>query len=146
MNINILSSLSEYNKNTNKNINNSLEKLSSGLRINKSSDDASGLAIADKLRTHASGIKQGIENANSAIAMMNIADKAMDELSNILDIIKSKAIQMATDTTSEEGRKIIKTEILKLIDNYDSIVKQTNYSNIPLLTGERSPFHFSCGK
>lgn len=124
---------------------NSLNKLSTGLRINKASDDASGLAIADKLRTHASGIKQGIENANSAVAMLNIADKAISELSNILDIIKSKSIQMATDTTSEEGKKIIKTEILKLIENYDSIVKQTNYNTLPLLTGEKSPFTFQVG-
>ena len=128
-----------------KETNKSLNKLSSGLRINKASDDASGLAIADKLRTHASGIKQGIENANSAVAMLNIADKAMNELSNILDIIKSKSIQMATATTSEEGKKIIKTEILKLLNNFDSIVNQTNYNSLKLLTGENSPFDFHVG-
>lgn len=128
-------------KETNKSLNN----LSSGLRINKASDDASGLAIADKLRTHASGIKQGIENANSGLAMLNIADKAMSEMSNILDIIKSKSIQMATATTSEEGKKIIKTEILKLLNNFDSIVDQTNYNSIKLLTGENTPFDFHVG-
>lgn len=125
-----------------KETNKSLERISSGLKINKASDDASGLDIADKLRTHASGIKQGIANANSAIAMMNIADKGMSELSNILDIIKSKTIQMSTATTSEEGKKIIKTEILKLIDNYDSIVENTKYSTRPLLKGcEDIVFH-----
>ena len=121
-----------------KETNKSLNKLSSGLRINKASDDASGLAIADKLRTHASGIKQGIENGNSAVAMLNIADKAVDELSNIFDIIKSKAIQMATATTSEEGKKIIKSEIIKLIENHDNIVNQTNYNGIDLLRGYRN--------
>lgn len=145
MNLNIISAINESYTNNTKKTTKSLNSLSSGLRINKASDDASGIAIADKLRTHASGIKQSIANANSGIAMLNIADKAMDELSNILDIIKTKSIQMATDTTSEEGRKIIKTEILKLIDNYDSIVKQTNYNNMPLLTGELSPFHFHVG-
>ena len=105
MNIGVISNLLQQNSiNNNKNITNSLEKLSTGLRINKASDDASGLSISDKLRTQASGIKQGIENANSAIAMMNIADKAISEMSNILDTIKSKAIQMNTDTTSEDGK------------------------------------------
>ena len=74
MNIGILSNiLKESSINNNKVLGNSLEKLSTGLQINKASDNASGLAISDKLRTQASGIKQGIDNANSAIAMMNIA-------------------------------------------------------------------------
>lgn len=147
MNIGLLSNLLKENSiNNNKTLENSLEKLSMGLRINKASDDASGVAISDKLRTQASGIKQGIDNANSAIAMMNIADKAMGELSNILDIIKSKAIQMNTDTTSNEGRKIIKTDILKLIESYDDIVCRTNYNQTPLLNGCATPFDFQVGE
>ncbi len=147
MNIGVLSNLLKENSiNNNKTLGNSLEKLSTGLRINKASDDASGVAISDKLRTQASGIKQGIDNANSAIAMMNIADKAMGELSNILDIIKSKAIQMNTDTTSNEGRKIIKTDILKLIESYDDIVCRSNYNQTPLLNGCATPFDFQVGE
>ena len=107
-------------------LNNSLEKLSTGLRINKASDDAIGLAISDKLRFQSTGVKQGIDNANSAISMMQIADKSINELSKILDTIKGKAIQMNTDTTSEEGRKAIKNDILALIENYDNIVCSTN--------------------
>lgn len=146
MNIGLISNLLRENSiNNNKVLGNSLEKLSSGLQINKASDNASGLAISDKLRTQASGIKQGIDNANSAIAMMNIADKAMGELSNILDIIKAKAIQMNTDTTNEEGRKIIKTDILKLIESYDDIVCRTNYNQTPLLNGCATPFDFQVG-
>ena len=146
MNIGILSNiLKESSINNNKVLGNSLEKLSTGLQINKASDNASGLAISDKLRTQASGIKQGIDNANSAIAMMNIADKSMSELSNILDTIKAKAIQMNTDTTNEDGRKIIKTDILKLIENYDDIVCRTNYNQTPLLNGCASPFDFQVG-
>ena len=146
MNIGTWSNLLKENSiNNNKVLGNSLEKLSTGLRINKASDDASGLAISDKLRTQASGIKQGIDNANSAIAMMNIADKAMSELSNILDTIKAKAIQMNTDTTSDEGKKIIKTDILKLIESYDDIVCRTNYNQTPLLNGCATPFDFQVG-
>ncbi len=78
--------------------------------------------------------------------MMNIADKSMEELSSILDTIKAKAIQMNTDTTSEEGRKIIKTDILKLIENYDDIVCRTNYNQTPLLNGCATPFDFQVGE
>ncbi|MDD3007617.1 MAG: flagellin [Arcobacter sp.] len=147
MNIGAWSNLLKENSiNNNKILGNSLEKLSTGLKINKAADDASGLAISDKLRTQATGIKQGIDNANSAIAMMNIADKSIAELSSILDTIKAKAIQMNTDTTSEEGRKIIKTDILKLIENYDDIVCRTNYNQTPLLNGCATPFDFQVGE
>jgi len=119
--------------NTNKNLTSSLEKLSSGLRINKASDDASGLSIADKLRTQASSLGQSISNGNSAVALTQIADKAMAEQSNILDIIKTKLIQASTATTSAEGRNAIAKDITKLIDQIDNISTQTNYNGISLL-------------
>ncbi|MFA6684978.1 MAG: flagellin, partial [Arcobacteraceae bacterium] len=101
----------ESNTQINTNLRNSLEKLSSGLRINKASDDASGLAIADKLRTQASSIGQAISNGNSAVALLQIADKAMAEQSNILDIVKQKLIQASTATTSSAGREAISKDI-----------------------------------
>ena len=125
----------EANKNTNNRLNSSLEKLSSGLRINKASDDASGLAIADKLRTQASSLGQSISNGNSAVAMMQIADKAMAEQSNILDIVKTKLIQASTDTTSIEGRTAIGKDINKLLDQLNNIASQTNYNGTTLLQG-----------
>ena len=123
----------ESSQYVNKKLNSSLEKLSSGLRINKASDDASGLSIADKLRTQASGTKQAIDNSNSAVAMMQIADKAMAEQSNILDIIKQKLIQASTATTSEEGREAVRKDIVKLSQQFDNIAQQTNYNGIYLL-------------
>ena len=119
--------------NTQNNLKNSLEKLSSGLRINKASDDASGLAIADKLRTQANSIGQSIANGNSAVALTQIADKAMAEQSNILDIIKTKFVQAATATTSAEGRVAIAKDVDKLMDQLDNIAKQTNYNGTTLL-------------
>ena len=136
INTNVASlSAREANTNTNKNLTNSLEKLSSGLRINKASDDASGLAIADKLRTQASSLGQSISNGNSAIALTQIADKAMAEQSNILDIIKTKMIQAATATTSAEGRVAIAKDVDKLMDQINSIASQTNYNGTSLLQG-----------
>jgi flagellin len=125
----------ESNTQVNTNLRNSLEKLSSGLRINKASDDASGLAIADKLRTQASSVSQAIDNGNSAVALIQIADKAMAEQSNILDIVKQKLIQAATATTSQEGRDAIGKDINKLLTQLDEIANQTNYNGIGLLQG-----------
>ena len=125
----------EAAQNTSKTLTNSLEKLSTGLRINKASDDASGLAIADKLRTQATSIKQGIDNGNSAVALLQIADKSMAEQSNILDTIKAKLIQANTDTTSSAGRQAIAKDISKLLEQLNNIGEQTNYNGRQLISG-----------
>ncbi|WP_121628142.1 flagellin N-terminal helical domain-containing protein [Poseidonibacter antarcticus] len=119
--------------NTGNNITSSLEKLSTGLKINKASDDASGLAIADKLRTQATSIDQGVANGNSAVTLLQIADKSMAEQSNILDTVKAKLIQANTDTTSDDGRESIRKDITKLLEQLDNIAEQTNYNGTVLL-------------
>ncbi len=141
----------EAAQNTTKSVTNSLEKLSTGLRINKASDDASGLAIADKLRTQATSINQGISNGNSAVTLLQIADKSMAEQSNILDTIKSKLIQANTDTTSAEGRASIAKDIDKLLEQLDNIGKQTNYNGRQLISnatgnGGSSAHNFQVGE
>jgi len=119
--------------NTGNSITSSLEKLSTGLKINKASDDASGLAIADKLRTQATSIDQGVANGNSAVSLLQIADKSMAEQSNILDTVKAKLIQANTDTTSADGREAIRKDIEKLLTQLDNIAEQTNYNGTTLL-------------
>lgn len=119
--------------NTNRSISSSLEKLSTGLKINKASDDASGLAIADKLRTQVTSIKQGIANGNSAISLITIADKAMDEQSKILDTIKGKLINANSSSTSADGREAIRKDIGKLLEQLDNIAAMTNYNGMSLL-------------
>ncbi len=139
INTNISSLTAQENAvNTGKNINGSLEKLSSGLRINKASDDASGLAIADKLRTQATSINQGVDNGNSAITLLQIADKSMAEQSNILDTIKAKLIQANTDTTSDSGRSAIANDVSKLLEQLNNIAEQTNYNGTYLLQNDAS--------
>jgi len=123
----------EASTQTASNLRSSLEKLSSGLRNNKASDDASGLAIADKLRTQASSISQSVSNGNSATALTQIADKAMAEQSNILDVVKQKLIQAATATTSQEGRTAIAKDVNKLLTQLNNIATQTNYNGVQLL-------------
>jgi flagellin len=125
----------EAAQNTNRLMQNSLEKLSTGTRINKAADDASGLAIADKLRTQATSINQGIDNGNSAIALLQIADKSMAEQSKILDTIKAKLVQANTDTTSSAGREAIAKDVSKLLEQLNNIGKQTNYNGRQLISG-----------
>ena len=125
----------EAAKNTNNSLSSSLEKLSSGLKINKASDDASGLAIADKLRTQVTSIDQGVANGNSAVSLLQIADKSMAEQSTILDTIKAKLIQANTDTTSDAGRTAIAGHIAKLLEQLTNIGEQTNYNGRQLISG-----------
>lgn len=134
------------NTQTNMNLQNSLEKLSSGLKINKAADDAAGMAIADKLRTQASSIGQGIANANSGSALIQIADKAMAEQSNILDIVKTKLLQAATSTTSPEGREAIRKDVGKLLQQLDNISVQTTYNGVNLLDNKGQDFNFQIGE
>ncbi len=136
----------EAAQNTSKTLTGSLEKLSTGLRINKASDDASGLAIADKLRTQATSINQGIANGNSAVTLLQIADKSMAEQSNILDTVKAKLIQANTATTSSAGRKAIAADISKLMTQFDNIAKSTNYNGTDLISASATALDFQVGE
>jgi flagellin len=136
----------EASQNTSKTLTSSLEKLSTGLRINKASDDASGLAIADKLRTQATSINQGVANGNSAVTLLQIADKSMAEQSNILDTVKAKLIQANTATTSTDGRKAIAADVAKLMTQFDNIAKSTNYNGTDLISANAKNLDFQVGE
>ncbi|MDR1451169.1 MAG: flagellin B [Helicobacteraceae bacterium] len=120
---------------TNREVTKSLEKLSSGLRINKSSDDSSGMAIADSLRSQANALAQSMRNANDAIGMIGVADKAMDEQIKVLDAIKAKAAQAAQDTQNYESRAAIQRDVIRLIEQLDNIAFQTSYNGLKMLAG-----------
>jgi len=124
----------EASTNNDKTLSTSLERLSTGLKINKASDDAAGLSIADKIRTQASGLGQAVSNGNSASAMLQIADKAMAEQSNLIDTIKTKLIQAATATTSSAGIEALEQDITKLLVQIDNIAKDTNYNGVQLIS------------
>jgi len=130
---------------TNRNLNNSLEKLSTGLRINKAADDASGLQIADSLRNQADSLGQAIRNANDAIGVMQIADKAMDEQVKILNTIKVKATQAAQDGQTSETRKALQEDIVRLMEELDNIAGTTTYNGKSLLSGSFTNQEFQIG-
>lgn len=129
----------------NVNIDNSLGRLSSGLRINSAADDASGMAIADSLRSQASSLGQAIKNAGDGMAIAKIADKAMDEQIKILDTIKTKAAQAAQDGQNANSRKALQADIKRLTEQLDNIAGQTSYNGKSLLSGSFSNANFQVG-
>ncbi len=119
----------------NKSLDNSLSKLSSGLRINKAADDASGMAIADSLRAQASGLNQAISNANDGISVVQTADGALDEYINIINTVRTKAIQAASDGQNSNSRAAIQRDIGKLLEEAQNIAKTTSFNGQNLLDG-----------
>ncbi|HEC1748876.1 TPA: flagellin A [Campylobacter lari] len=113
----------------------SLSRLSSGLRINSAADDASGMAIADSLRSQAATLGQAINNGNDAIGILQTADKAMDEQLKILDTIKVKATQAAQDGQSTKTRNMLQADINRLMEQLDNIANQTSFNGKQLLSG-----------
>ncbi|CAM2824597.1 flagellin B [Campylobacter hyointestinalis] len=129
----------------NRNLDSSLGKLSSGLRIQTAADDASGMSIADSLRAQANGLGQAIKNGNDAIGIVQTADKAMDEQIKILDTIKTKAIQAAQDGQSSDSRRALQNDISRLLEELDNIAKTTSFNGQQLLNGSFSNKEFQIG-
>ncbi len=128
-----------------KNMTGYLEKLSSGLRINKASDDASGMSIANSLRAQASVLGQSIKNANDTIGIIQIADKAMDEQITILNTIKEKATQAAQDGQTSKSRGAIQADITRLMQGLDAIASTTSYNGQKLLSSSYTGKEFQVG-
>ncbi|EJV5811322.1 flagellin A [Campylobacter jejuni] len=123
----------------------SLSRLSSGLRINSAADDASGMAIADSLRSQAATLGQAINNGNDAIGILQTADKAMDEQLKILDTIKTKATQAAQDGQSLKTRTMLQADINRLMEELDNIANTTSFNGKQLLSGNFTNQEFQIG-
>ncbi|HEF2147647.1 TPA: flagellin A [Campylobacter coli] len=123
----------------------SLSRLSSGLRINSAADDASGMAIADSLRSQAATLGQAINNGNDAIGILQTADKAMDEQLKILDTIKTKATQAAQDGQSLKTRTMLQADINRLMEELDNIANTTSFNGKQLLSGGFTNQEFQIG-
>lgn len=113
----------------------SIQRLSSGLRINRAADDASGMLIADSLRSQKMGCGQAIKNANDAISIFQIADNALEESVGIINTIKTKCIQASSDSQNSTTRKIIQSDISHLLEEFDMIAKTTSFNGQKLLSG-----------
>ncbi len=129
----------------NRELDSSLSRLSSGLRINSAADDSAGMAIADSLKSQANSLGQSIKNANDAIGILQTADKAMDEQIKILDTIKTKATQAAADGQSSLSRQAIQNDIVRLMEELDNIATTTSFNGMSLLAGSFTNKEFEIG-
>jgi len=122
----------------------SLASLSSGLRINKAADDASGLSIANKLSAQSQGLGQAISNSNDGIGMVQTADGALEEYTNILNRIRTLAVQGANDTQDKDSRSYIGDEMIKLQSELNHIASETSFNGKTLLNAAQT-FTFHTG-
>lgn len=123
----------------------SLEKLASGTRINKSADDAAGLAIAEKIRAHTRSLSQDMRNANDGISLIQTAEGSMNEVSNILIRFRELSIQAASDTLSDTERGFIDKEVQQLKAEVDRISQSTEFNGKKLLNGETDNIDLQVG-
>ncbi|MBM3268963.1 MAG: flagellin [Candidatus Sericytochromatia bacterium] len=113
----------------------SLARLSSGLRINRSADDAAGLAIAEKMRGQTRGLTQASQNALDGISLIQTAEGALKETQAILQRMRTLAVQAANDALTDEDRDIIRDELTELSAEVDRIAKTTQFNTQNLLFG-----------
>ena len=123
----------------------SLQRLSSGLRINSAKDDAAGLAISERFTSQIRGLVQAARNANDGISLAQTAEGALKEVSNNLQRIRELAVQSANGTNSASDRAAIQTEVAQLIQEVDRVASQTTFNDIKLLDGTFSNAAFQVG-
>src|SRR4051812_34571678 len=115
------------------NLDKSIEKLSSGSRINRAGDDAAGLAISENLKAQIRGLGQAERNAMDGVSLVQVAEGGMQEISSILIRLRELAVQAASDTVGPTERKFLNTEYESLVSEIDRIANATEFNKIPLL-------------
>lgn len=131
--------------NTKHDLDRSLERLSSGHRINRAGDDAAGLAISENLKAQVRGLKQASRNANDGISLVQVAEGALNEVSSILIRLRELAVQSASDTIGPVERQFLNVEYDQLISEIDRIADGTEFNGTPLLSGTGSILDFQVG-
>lgn len=119
----------------NGNVLQSMERLSSGYRINRSSDDAAGLAISENLRAKVRGLNVAKRNANDAVSMVQVAEGSMNEMTNILIRLRELTVQSASDTIGARERSYLNREYGQLVDEFDRIAKSTEFNGNRIFSG-----------
>lgn len=114
----------------------SIQKLSSGERINSAGDDASGLAVSERMRTQIRGLRQAERNAQSGVSFSQVAESAMNQVNDILQRIRELSVQAANGIYSNQDRQLIQVEVSQLISEVDRISSQAQFNNLKMLTGD----------
>ena len=123
----------------------SLERLASGSRINRSGDDAAGLAISENLRAQIRGLRQAKRNAQDGISLVQVTEGGLNEVSNMIVRLRELAIQAASDTIGDQERKFTDREFQALKSEIQRIADSTNYNGNPLLNGKAGIFEIQIG-
>jgi flagellin len=126
-------------------INSSMEKLSSGSRINKAADDAAGLAISENLKAQIRSTRQANRNANDGISLVQTAEGGLNEISNIVIRLRELGMQAASDTTGEAERGFINKEVTQLKEESQRIAQVTTWGKTKLLDGSTPQYDFQVG-
>lgn len=116
----------------------STEKLASGLRINRAGDDASGLAVSEKMRAQIQGLRQAERNSEDGMSMVQTAEGYLDQTAGILQRIRTLAVQSSNGIYTDEDRQLIQVEVSALIDEVDRIASQAEFNKFKLLLGDFS--------
>ena len=120
---------------TDNNVADSIERLSTGLRINRASDDAAGMAIASKMRTQIRGLNQASRNASDGISVLDTADGALNEVHAMLQRMRELSVQAANETNMPDDLEAIQAEISSLRDEIDRVSRDTEFNTKMLLDG-----------
>lgn len=146
INTNIMSLNSQRNLNTSQEaLQTSLQRLSSGLRINSAKDDAAGLAISERFTSQIRGLNQAVRNANDGISLAQTAEGALAESGNILQRIRELAVQSANATNSASDRQALQSEVSQLVSEMDRIASSTEFNGQKLLDGTFGTAIFQVG-
>ncbi len=146
INTNVASLNAQRNLGTSQNaLNKSMQRLSSGLRINSAKDDAAGLAISDRMTSQIRGLNQAARNAMDGISLAQTAEGALQESTNILQRMRELAVQSANDTNSQEDRNSLQAEVSELIEELDRISTDTAFNGKVLLDGHMTGAIFHVG-
>ena len=119
-------------------LNRSLERLSSGLRINRAADDAAGLAIADGFQSQVRGTDVAQRNAQDGVSLVQTAEGALSETTNILQRVRELAVQAANGTQSTNNRTVLNNEVVQLLDQIDDIATDTEFNGIRVLSSAQT--------
>ncbi|TFD21751.1 flagellin [Cryobacterium sp. TMS1-13-1] len=123
----------------------SLEKLSSGLRINRAADDAAGLAISEGLKSQVGGLTVAARNAQDGISVIQTAEGSLNEVTSILQRVRDLAVQAGNDSNNADSRKAIGTEVTALTKELNRIADSTNFNGTQLLDGSKVALSFQVG-
>ncbi len=146
INTNIASLNAQRNLNASQNaLNVSLQRLSSGLRINSAKDDAAGLAISERFTAQIRGLNQAARNANDGISLAQTAEGALSEIGNNLQRIRELAVQSSNATNSASDRAALQVEVAQLLNEIDRVANQTSFNGVKLLDGSFAGAVFQVG-